>query len=351
MKSIEKNLLSKLKNHKMSVRKNKLVDVFKARYYISPEDLYVKNYIRTKPVAVFNPGAVIKAEKLFIFPRLIFDYYKYTSSVGVFSLDIEKIVKGGIDRPVETEIILWPKELWEFLGCEDARVSLHGDNLYMLYTGKGYYYGEGDELVRRDVLGFAEFNETYELKRKGYFRISDGKEEFLPVTTKDSAFIEVENNSATMLVRLEISDTLVCWRASADLESLTLNAESIEPVLLPENWEHKVGWSTNAVKLSDDEYLIGWHAVLKEDLSYKNGLALVDRDGRLKAISDYLLAPRGLNEEYGDRAMVIFGDGLILYDDKLLWVGGVSDYCIGIFVAKLEDVLKELKPCNEKGII
>jgi len=52
-----------------------------------------------------------------------------------------------------------------------------------------------------------------------------------------------------------------------------------------------------------------------------------------------------LNEEYGDRAMVIFGDGLIIYQDKLLWIGGVSDYCIGVFIADLDNVLKTLNPC------
>ncbi|ACR79687.1 MULTISPECIES: glycosidase PH1107-related [Kosmotoga] len=344
MINIEENLKRKLESCAAGIRNQRSSNVFEERYYIGPEDLYVKNYIRSKPIAVFNPGALEKNGMLHVFPRLIFDYYKYTSSVGAISLDIEKVIKGKINQPIETEIILWPQHLWEFLGCEDARVSLNDDNLYMLYTGKGYFYGENNKLTRRDVLGFAEFTDTYELKRRGYFKISNGNEDFFPVSNKDSAFINIDGNDATMLIRIEVQDTLACWRARADMETLTLNAESIEPVLLPEKWEHKVGWSTNTVKISDNEYLVGWHAVLKDNLSYKNGLALVDKDGKLLAISDYLLFPTGLNEEYGDRAMVIFGDGLVLYNDYLLWIGGVSDYCIGIFIARLEDVMKELKP-------
>ena len=346
MNKIEKALLDKLKEHKNCSRKNCQINVFKKRYYIGPENIKITNYLRTRPIAIFNPGAVLNGKKLHIFPRLIFDYYKYTSSIGVFSLDVEELLRGETSKNIETEIILWPQQLWEFLGCEDARVTIHKDSYYLLYTGKGYYYGEKNELLRRDVLGFAELDQNYTPKRKGYFSIEDEGESFLPKTTKDSAFIKITGNNASMLTRFEVGNTLACWHASGNLESLAFNIEDIEPVLLPESWEHKVGWSTNTVKLSDDEYLVGWHAVLKENLSYRNGLALVDGNGKLKAVSDYLLTPIGLNEEYGDRAMVIFGDGLIIYQDKLLWIGGVSDYCIGIFIARLEDIMKELIFCN-----
>lgn len=345
MNKIEKTLLDKLKEHKNFARKNRQINMFKRRYYIGPENIKITNYLRTQPIAIFNPGAVLNGKNLYIFPRLIFDYYKYTSSIGVFSLDIDEVLQGKTNKILETEIILWPQQLWEFLGCEDARAMIHKDAYYLLYTGKGYYYGEKKELLRRDVLGFVELDQNYNQKRKDYFSIGDEGEAFLPKTTKDSAFIKIEGNNASMLTRFEIGNTLACWRASANLESLAFNLEDIEPVLLPESWEHKVGWSTNTVRLSDDEYLIGWHAVLKEDLSYKNGLALVDGKGKLKAVSDYLLTPMGVNEEYGDRAMVIFGDGLVIYQDKLLWIGGVSDYCIGIFIADLKDVLKMLNPC------
>jgi len=119
--------------------------------------------------------------------------------------------------------------------------------------------------------------------------------------------------------------------------------DSLQPILVPEPWEYKVGWSTNTVRLSRGEFLVGWHGMLREDFSYRNGLALVDGEGRLLAVSDYLLVPQGLVEQYGDRSLAIFGDGLLLYRDILIWIGGVSDYCIGIFVAELEDVRSRLR--------
>jgi len=80
MNKIEKALLDKLKEHKNCSRKNCQINVFKKRYYIGPENIKITNYLRTRPIAIFNPGAVLNGKKFHIFPRLIFDYYKYTSS-------------------------------------------------------------------------------------------------------------------------------------------------------------------------------------------------------------------------------------------------------------------------------
>lgn len=76
-------------------------------------------------------------------------------------------------------------------------------------------------------------------------------------------------------------------------------------------------------------YLVGWHAVLK-DLTYKNGLALVDGRGRLLGTTNYVLSPKGVIEEYGDRIRVIFGCGLVVYEGRVIWIGGVSDWAIGV---------------------
>jgi len=140
----------------------------------------------------------------------------------------------------------------------------------------------------------------------------------------------------------EIPD--LCWRGEANLDTLAIAEETLEPVLVPEPWEYKVGWSTNTVQLGENRYLVGWHGVHRQDLSYRNGLALVDGKGRLLAISDYLLVPEGLVEQYGDRSLALFGNGLLLWRDRLIWIGGVSDYCIGIFVAELPSILQHLYP-------
>lgn len=228
-------------------------------------------------------------------------------------------------------------------GCEDARVSVADDGFWVLYTGVGKHQINGKD-VRKAVLGFAELDKEFNLQRKGFFAIEDGESSFVP-NNKDSALIAVRGRQATLLTRpMTIKDCPdMCWRAEADLEKIVMSEASLQPILTPEPWEYKVGWSTNTVQLAQDKYLVGWHGILREDLSYRNGLAIVDAQGWLKMVSDYLLAPQGLWEEYGDRPLTIFGNGLLHYKDHLIWIGGVGDYCIGIFIAKLDDALAQLR--------
>ncbi|MCK4255608.1 glycosidase [candidate division WOR-3 bacterium] len=312
-------------------RENKFKDIFTRKYLISPEDLFVEDYLRSKPVAAFNPGALERDGELLIFPRLVFDYRQYSSSVGVNSMNIKKVIEGEVEKPLKTRIILWPKEPWEFSrGCEDPRVCLFNNSIYMLYTAAG-------KIGRQ---AFAELNPSFEVKRRGYFCI--GKEKFVP-SCKDSAFVKFSNGKAIMLTRPDFRSIAICWSAKADLKDLTIDEQTLKPVISHEKWEYKVGWSTNVVNLSENKYLVGWHAVLKEDDSYRNGLAVVDDNAELLGISNYLLSPQGLNESYGDRTLVIFGDGLVKYGKYLIWIGGVSDYAIGIFITEIDEALENIR--------
>ncbi len=346
------------------IRRDKTEDIFSRRYLIGPDDLLVENYLRKRPLSAFNPGVAQLGDAVLVFPRLIFDYYSYTSSIGVFSLPLEGLISGDLEPPFKTKIILWPQYGWEAVkGCEDPRVFPMGDGFWILYTAVGKVQENGRER-QKPMLAFADLDRDFCVRRKGFFSIA-GPEGALTLGNKDSTILAVEGKKAWILTRPSFSSEVppwlesilatlgmeppearlpdMCWRAEADMGELTIHEESLRPVLVPETWEYKVGWSTNAVPLHEGRYLVGWHGVLREDLSYRNGLAEVDREGNLRAISDYLLAPRGLLEEYGDRPLTVFGNGLLLTQDRLIWVGGVSDYAIGVFIAELGDVLRMLR--------
>jgi predicted GH43/DUF377 family glycosyl hydrolase len=114
----------------------------------------------------------------------------------------------------------------------------------------------------------------------------------------------------------------------------------MKPILSFEDFELKAGWSTNTIKISQNEYLVGWHGESKEDLIYRNGLAIIDNEGNLLGITDYVLSPKGIIEVYGDRPGVIFGCGLIMYKEFIYWRGGISDYAIGIFRTSLDKIFE-----------
>ena len=324
------------------LRRPKVEEVFRRLLYLGPEDFVVEGYKRSRPAVAFNPGACVRDRELLILPRFIFDYYKYVSSVGLASLKLDEVLEGHVETPVKARIILWPLKLWEFLGCEDPRVFRAGDTYYVLYTGKGYFLEKGG-YVRVDVLGLAEYDASWRLKRRGYFTITGEGGEFVPKSNKDSAFLRVSGGECTMLTRPEVKGKRICWRGRGNVNELKIRADTLEPVMVFEDWELKVGWSTNAVKLSSNEYVVGWHGVVLRDYSYRDGLAVVNEEGELLAVSDYILSPRGIVEEYGDRPLVIFGDGLVLYKEYLLWIGGISDYSIAVFAAELDKALEKLR--------
>ncbi|MCD6103915.1 MAG: glycosidase [Candidatus Freyarchaeota archaeon] len=338
MKKEEKLMMNLIQEKRRNFRRNSTKNIFERLTYIFPNDVVPKNY-RRNPVAVFNPGAFIKGKELHVFPRLIFDYYKYVSAVGHFVVNVEDLLDNVIRLPIETEIVLWPSNLQEFLGCEDPRVFYENDSIKMLYTGKGYKKWSQEGSPHTDFLAYAKLNKEYTVLERTYLSIKDNGEEFFPVSMKDSSFL----SDCHILTRIDVEGLRTCWKGQVIGSSIPL--ESLEPVFFPEEWETKVGWSTNALRM-ENEFLIGWHAVLKEDLSYKNGLALVSKEGDLLASTDYVLSPRGLIEEYGDRAFVIFGCGLVIYEDLLIWIGGVSDYAIGFFAAKKREIFSHLRaPC------
>ena len=324
------------------LRKPEINDVFERVTYLGPGEFYIVNYHRHFPIEVFNPGAALVGEELYIFPRLIFEFYNYVSSVGVTSVRMEDLLAGQVGRtPLPTRIVLWPKNPWERLGCEDPRVLKLPDKWLVLYCGKGLYE-LGGQPVKTDALALAEMDGEFRVLRRGYFSAREGESVWAP-SNRDSAFLRLSGREATLATRPVVRGVKLCWRARADLEALELPVEHLEPVLGPEEWESHVGWSTNAVQLSKDEFLIGWHGVSKIDYAYRNGLAVLNAEGELLAVSDYVLSPKGLYEEYGETCSCLFGCGLVRYKEFLIWIGGVCDACIGVFKTELEKALETLR--------
>jgi predicted GH43/DUF377 family glycosyl hydrolase len=356
MEKIEKRLVKKIKEAKVikSPRKPKIDDIFERAGYLCPEDFETSNY-RRKVGACFNPGAMLVDDRTVeIYPRFVFDYYKYVSSIGRFKVDMEDLLSGRVEKPISAEIVLFPdvdgKDGWDFGGDEDPRVVSHNKSVFVLFTGNIGDRHKDNKLSEKvnTVLALAEIQDG-EIKRKDYFKIrgkTDKEPDFIPEGHKDAAFVRMNrSNEAGILTRLSVRGYEGNWFGQADLNDMVIPEDTLEIILPPMEGEIKMGWSTNTIDVGNDQYLIGWHSVLKSNLSYVNGLALVSGEGKLLAISDYLLAPKKATvvECYGDRPLVVFGGGLIKYKDKLVWIGGVSDWAIGVFTVDFDIAMSKLK--------
>jgi len=345
---LEAILLKRLKEAEVKlkgVRQFRIEDIFDRAGYLYPWSFHITNYPREIPLVAFNPAALkISEEEVVIFPRLVFDCYMYSSSIGLTEkVSLRVLLEGSVKKPINTKIILWPKYSWDLNGCEDARVHKSNEEVLLLYTAYGFHKANKGDLVKKPYLAIAIFEKDWKITRRGLFRIVKDGQEFIPDSLKSCAIIDVRGHDMMLLARPEVKGIRCCWQARASLEDLTIDFNSLAPILIKEPFEEHVGWSTNTVKLSSNEYLVGWHAMVTTNLAYYNGLAIVSDEGELLALSDYLLAPRGIHEEYGDRSQVIYGTGLVRYKEFLIWTGGISDYSIGIFVTELDRALEKLR--------
>ena len=344
MNSIEDRLKAKIKEAKYKKsRRSKAVkkNIFDRIAVISPNALRTTNYFNRTPIAAFNPGvsSVYERGKLDIYPRLNYDcvYNQSPSAIGKFQIDLDRLFHTG-DNPAfcSTEVVIYPQNPWEIHGCEDPRVYQKNGNPHILYAGWGTCDGE-----KKSVLALSSG------KEKDYFRISSRKDmvECIPFSNKDAAILNYSvDHRLDLLLRLDLGDKkLFCWSGEGWADTYEIIEDTLEVQIIPNEYETRVGWSTNAISLNKHEYLVGWHATMKQNLEYRNGLAVVDALGNLKAISDYLLTPQGIEEWVGNRYGVIFGCGLVKYNDQLVWVGGISDWAIGIFTVGMDTALSELR--------
>jgi predicted GH43/DUF377 family glycosyl hydrolase len=347
---IRSSLINKLREvlSKQGLRKPITESIFRRLTYISPENVRIINYLRSKPLAVFNPGAYLVGNKLWIFPRLVFDYYWYVSSIGFFEIDIEDLFNKDLynkDKHVEAKIIIAPSESWEiYRGCEDPRIHIHNNIIYVLYTAVGLDL-EGKMLIRQAL---ATLDKDLRIQDKKCFAICHEGKRFR-TNWKDSGIIKIRDNELYLATRpsIPIDERRVAeinWFGVVDKESGCFDPGRLKPVMsFEKSFEYKIGWSTNTLKISSNEYLVGWHGVGVDNI-YRNGLAVISDEGDLLGVSNYLLEPeRNLVEFYGDRPGVIFGNGLIEYKEYLLWIGGVSDYSIGIFISERNKALEKIK--------
>ncbi len=331
----------------MGLRESKLHSVFKRTGYVSPMRLKITNYER-QLLSAYNPGAMLIDNRLHLFPRLIFGYGWMVSSIGDFSIDPEEAISEVKGTSFDTKIIKYPTESWEIGnsgigGCEDARVSEVDGRIIMAYTAVCRF---GESAIM-PLQAYAILNKDMELEAKtlNYFKIVSDKKCYLPISWKDSVFLDAGEGYVltrpTFMTKDKVSS--ISWSAKIDFNTGEIPMETFKPILGPESFEVKTGWSTNAVKYGSSDFLVGFHGVGIDHI-YRNGIAVVNKHGELQGVSDYLLAPSpSIEEFYGDVPHVLFGCGLVQYKEYTIWTAGLSDYAIGIYAAKTSDILDSVR--------
>jgi len=290
-----------------------------------PEQFVLSNYKR-RPLAAFNPGVASQGDRIFLFPRMVFEYRRYISSIALLVSDLDTLLSKEIP---EGELLITPELEEELLGAEDPRCYIYRDKIWILYSGKrssatppGFSFQQMVACLDLD---------TSSLEKKGSITHP------FP-SCKNGAIVSKPGKYALLAFRPEDPSGLYPWLGLLDTETLRLR--DIKPAIpLEESWI-KAGWSTNFLDVRGGYFGL-YHALCK-DLAYRHGFALLSKKGDLIYYTALIIEPKHLPEIYGDRPFTIYGCGLSLLDETIYFWAGLGDFCIGIYEMDLSEALSLL---------
>jgi len=297
---------------------------------LQPENFHITNYNR-KSISAFNPGAYENEEgKLVIMPRLVFDDRFYVSSIGLCEpISFHDLIDfGNENRNIETNLIKYPEMHQEINGVEDPRITEDGKKVLTV----GINLHSSYHTTQTTMMGF------------------DGKKMFnaKPFSFNDSIWNTGRDavlvNDNILLFRPESSaNRFLSYRAFYEEidDRIEISNKNLEVVLETFPNERKRGFSTNIVRLSSNENLVGFHGALKEKYEYREAFMIINDEGIPIATTDYILKTEGILQ-YGNRPFTLFGNGLILDNNRLWCIYGFGDFGIVILSTDIENVLNEM---------
>jgi beta-1,4-mannooligosaccharide/beta-1,4-mannosyl-N-acetylglucosamine phosphorylase len=276
--------------------------------------------------AVFNPGVVSFGNEVLLLLRI-------EDRRGISQIRVARS-RNGIDhwrideRPLlEPGLPGYPLEEW---GCEDARVTRIGDELWIIaYTAYSRY---GPTVALATTSDFVEVN------RLGAV---------LSPLNKDAAvFPERIGDRWIMLHRPVAGGQEHIWYVWAHSD---LVHWSLPGVVIPERggpwWDGlKIGVGAPPIR-TEDGWLLIYHGAkeVAQTLVYRLGLALLDLEDPVKLIrraSDWVFAPELEFERHGLAPNVVYTCGVLEQGDDIWMYYGAGDTAVGLAIAKRADLLR-----------
>ena len=285
--------------------------------------------------AVFNPSAIEIDGTTYIVYRAMSE--DNTSTVGYAeSYDLKNIKVRGV-APIYT-----PRASFEEKripngnsGCEDPRLTLIDDRIYMVYTAYNGVDMPRIALTSIDVKDFV----TGMWKWKNPILISNDN-----VDDKDGAlFPEKIKNKYALIHRVNHS---ICIDYSSTLEFKNRNEYKNKIILSPRPgmWDsRKVGIAMSPI-ISEYGWILIYHGI-GEDGVYRVGAALLDMADAEKVIARTacpIFQPETDFELHGQVNNVVFPCGAVIKNDILYIYYGEADTVIGVATMKMHNLFEIL---------
>ena len=272
---------------------------------------------------VFNAAAIHLKDRVHILYRAMgndsISRIGYASTSDGYSIDFRSSTP-----------IFEPKEKTEHSGCEDPRLALFDDKVFMAYT----------------ALSELDHGQLYQIALT-----SIGIEDFLGLKWKWNArslpFRGIRNKDAVLFPRkingkyvmLHRFDPDVCVAYSADLETWCNIRSILEPRI--KSWDSwKIGAAGPPIEVKEG-WLTIYHGVSFEKI-YCLGVVLLDKNDPetvLYRSEAPILVPAKDYERFGKVPNVVFSCGNVLIDDKVLVYYGAADSVLCVATYDLSELL------------
>ena len=286
--------------------------------------------------AVFNPGVIKIKDKIYIIYRAMDK--ENTSTLGL------AITTDGfnIDERLDAPIYIPRREFEGVIqttmnkGCEDPRLTILGDKIYMCYTAAG---------VKSIRVGFTSIKVEDFLKG----RWEKWDEPILlspPVPLdKDACLLEKLVNGKYVFFHRISSNITIDFVDNLDFRNFGWIMGKEFMKIRHDKWDSdRIGIAGPPIYTKEGWVLI-YHGRSKFDNYYRLGAALLDKEDPAIVLSrlDYpILEPEENYEKIGRTNNVVFSCGQVILDGKLLVYYGGADMVTCVATCNFDDLLSEL---------
>lgn len=295
-------------------------------------------------LGVYNPGVLQDGELLYVVYRGQDNSGTSTMGLATFHAHNTKLISR------EAGPIYIPREEFEEKafqvgnsGCEDPRLTLIGEQVYMLYTA---YRGDTPPRVALTSISLKDFREKKWNAWKNPLLISPPG-----IADKDAClFPEKINGNFVIIHRIE-PDIVFDYRPQLDFDGSSRWLE-MQSIITPrqDSWEGiKIGANTPPLK-TNDGWVILYHGVGTHDHHYRLGALLLDLQEPSRILGhtiDPILEPEESYERFGQVKNVVFPCGMGIWEDDLHIFYGGADSNVCLASTSLSKLLHYLKSCGD----
>jgi len=315
--------------------------------------------------AVFNPGAVLKDDKVHLLYRAIGEYDTYISRIGL------AISSDGVNFERQNKNpVIEPSNGYDRWACEDPRITQIDDTFYITYVALSQRIREGGKPTY-DIIhnlnsqtALVTTKDFVKFQRHGIItpQNSDNRDVVILPEKIDGKFVILhrphrwsknwfkdpkskEINVAIPIPFEKLPQRPATWISYAfDLKKWFGHKLLIRST---HETDEKTGPGAPPIR-TNKGWLLIYHHVKKDEegrIIYTAKAALLDLKNPSKIIAKIpypILEPKEKYEISGDVNNVVFPTGIVVKDDELFVYYGAADKKCGLATIKLNEIIDEL---------